>query len=117
MSAPALRPYLPADAEALSRIFRAAVEELTVDDYDEDQRAALERAFEDAGFEVLSFEDGDELLDYVQLPHPRPVDALVTDLQMPGHSGVEGLRQARARKDPRQLFTVQLLIQVSKPAP
>ena len=40
MSAPALRPYLPADAEALSRIFRAAVEELTVDDYDEDQRAA-----------------------------------------------------------------------------
>ena len=27
------------------------------------------------------------------------------------------LRQARARKDPRQLFTVQLPIQVSKPAP
>lgn len=27
------------------------------------------------------------------------------------------LRQARARKDPRQLFTVQLAIQVSKPAP
>ncbi|HEX7767590.1 MAG TPA: hypothetical protein VF443_12815, partial [Nitrospira sp.] len=27
------------------------------------------------------------------------------------------LRQARARKDPRQLFTVQLAIQVSTPAP
>jgi putative acetyltransferase len=35
-----LRPYLPSDAELCAAIFRAAVEELTVDDYDEDQRAA-----------------------------------------------------------------------------
>ena len=35
-----LRPYLPADAALCAAIFRAAIEELTVDDYDEDQREA-----------------------------------------------------------------------------
>ena len=36
----ALRPFLPADAPLLAAIFRASVEDLTADDYDEDQRAA-----------------------------------------------------------------------------
>jgi putative acetyltransferase len=40
MSAPALRPYLPSDAPVLAAIFAASVEELTADDYTEDQRAA-----------------------------------------------------------------------------
>jgi putative acetyltransferase len=40
MTAPTLRPYLPADAQPLAQIFRAAIEVLTVDDYDDDQRAA-----------------------------------------------------------------------------
>src|SRR5581483_9845287 len=35
-----LRPYLPSDAALCAAIFRAAVEELTVEDYDEDQREA-----------------------------------------------------------------------------
>ena len=35
-----LRPYLPSDAALCAAIFRAAVEELTADDYDEDGRAA-----------------------------------------------------------------------------
>ena len=38
--AASLRPYLPSDAALCAAIFRAAVEELTVDDYDEDQREA-----------------------------------------------------------------------------
>jgi putative acetyltransferase len=38
--AASLRPYLPADAALCAAIFRAAVEELTADDYDEDQRQA-----------------------------------------------------------------------------
>jgi putative acetyltransferase len=37
---PALRPYLPADAPTLAEIFRAGVENLTGDDYDEAQQAA-----------------------------------------------------------------------------
>jgi putative acetyltransferase len=35
-----LRPYLPSDAALCAAIFRAAIEELVADDYDEDQRAA-----------------------------------------------------------------------------
>jgi putative acetyltransferase len=40
MSAVALRPYLPADAKRCAEIFRASVEQLAADDYDEDQREA-----------------------------------------------------------------------------
>lgn len=36
----ALRPYLPADAAVLAAIFRASIEELTGDDYDEEQQEA-----------------------------------------------------------------------------
>ena len=36
----ALRPMLPADIPLLAEIFRAAIEELTVDDYSEAQQAA-----------------------------------------------------------------------------
>lgn len=38
--APALRPYLAADAPVCAAIFRAAIDELTVDDYGERQREA-----------------------------------------------------------------------------
>ena len=44
---PALRPMLPADAPALAAIFGASVDELTGDDYDEDQRAAWMATAED----------------------------------------------------------------------
>src|SRR5262245_24447454 len=37
---PALRPFLPADAPLLVEIFRASVEELTSDDYSEEQQQA-----------------------------------------------------------------------------
>ncbi|SRR5579883_108493 len=35
-----LRPYLPSDAALCATIFRAAIEELTGDDYDDEQREA-----------------------------------------------------------------------------
>ena len=44
-----LRPYLPADALALRELFAASIEELTQDDYDEDQRAAWVSVAEDGG--------------------------------------------------------------------
>jgi putative acetyltransferase len=51
MSAVALRPYLPADARRCAQIFRASIEELAVDDYDEDQREAwASRADDESGF-------------------------------------------------------------------
>ena len=39
-AAPALRPYLPSDAARCAAIFRASIEALTGDDYDDDQRRA-----------------------------------------------------------------------------
>jgi putative acetyltransferase len=52
MSAPvAMRPYLPKDAPRCAAIFRASIEELAADDYDDEQRAAwAERADDEAAF-------------------------------------------------------------------
>lgn len=43
-----LRPFLPADTMALRELFAQSIEELTQEDYDEDQRAAWASAAEDA---------------------------------------------------------------------
>lgn len=43
-----LRPFLPGDTMALRELFAASVEELTQEDYDEDQRAAWVACAEDA---------------------------------------------------------------------
>lgn len=48
MSAPSLRPALPADAPRLAEIFREAVLELAVDEYDDDQRDAWASLAQDA---------------------------------------------------------------------
>ncbi|MFG1294980.1 MULTISPECIES: GNAT family N-acetyltransferase [Xanthobacter] len=42
-----LRPFLPADTPALAALFRASIEELTGDDYDEDQQEAWAAAADD----------------------------------------------------------------------
>ena len=47
-SAYPLRPFLPGDTMALRELFAASIEELTQDDYDEDQRAAWAASAEDA---------------------------------------------------------------------
>lgn len=43
-----LRPFLPADAMALRELFAQSIEELTQDEYDEDQRVAWASAAMDA---------------------------------------------------------------------
>ncbi len=43
-----LRPFLPADTMALRDLFAASIEELTQEDYDDDQRAAWASTAEDA---------------------------------------------------------------------
>ncbi|HPG89676.1 MAG TPA: GNAT family N-acetyltransferase [Hyphomicrobium sp.] len=43
-----LRPFLPGDTVALRELFAQSIEELTQDDYDEDQRAAWASTAEDA---------------------------------------------------------------------
>lgn len=39
-ASPGLRPFLPADAPLLARLFRASIEGLAAEDYSEEQRAA-----------------------------------------------------------------------------
>src|SRR6202167_2394007 len=49
MSAVSLRPYIPADARRCAEIFRSSINELTADDYDEDQREAWASRADDEG--------------------------------------------------------------------
>jgi len=48
MSAIALRPFLPSDARRCIEIFRASIEELASEDYDQDQREAWSARADDA---------------------------------------------------------------------
>jgi DNA-binding response OmpR family regulator len=73
---------------------------------DDDQRWALEQALVAEGFEVLSFEDGAELLDFFELAGPRAADVIIADLNMPGRSGLEGLERARERGLTAPIFVV-----------
>ncbi len=73
---------------------------------DDDQRAALEAALEVEGFQVLSFEDGFELLDYFEARHRAWPDAIVSDVNMPGRSGLDALAVARARGVVAPIFVI-----------
>jgi DNA-binding response OmpR family regulator len=87
----------------LSRPIRVAIAE-----DDDAQREALQLALEEEGFEVDSFEDGFELLDYFDISaakHSWP-DAIVTDVGMPGRSGLEAVALARAHGATIPVFVV-----------
>lgn len=73
---------------------------------DDEQRWALEQALVAEGFEVLSFEDGAELLDFCEVASSRAADVIIADLHMPGCSGLEGLERARARGLTVPIFVV-----------
>ncbi len=55
---PSLRPYLASDIPLLAEIFRAAIEELTVEDYDDAQRRAWASAVDDDEEFAQSLEQG-----------------------------------------------------------
>lgn len=73
---------------------------------DDEQRWALEQALTGEGFEVLSFEDGAELLDFFEISGGRAADVIIADLNMPGRSGLEGLEAARGRGVAAPIFVV-----------
>jgi putative acetyltransferase len=79
-----LRPFLPADAPGLRELIAASIEELTADDYDEDQRIAWAGTAEDeAAFArrlsqaltLLVVEDG-EPVGFASLKDNRVLDML-----------------------------------------
>ena len=67
---------------------------------DDDTRALLVEGLEDEGYRAVELEDGFELLDYLELSNRlvsrrlQP-DLVLTDVQMPGRSGLDVLREAR----------------------
>lgn len=75
---------------------------------DEEQRTALQSALEDEGFEVLAFEDGFELVDYfAEAPARRRwPDAVITDVGMPGRSGLDAIELARTHGVLAPVFVV-----------
>ena len=68
---------------------------LVVDDED-DIRRFLSVALEDAGFEVITAENGKEALEKVKANRP---DFISLDLVMPGGSGIAFLHELRRNKD------------------
>jgi CheY-like chemotaxis protein len=67
---------------------------------DDEMRNMLSVTLERAGYQVVPLEDGAELSDYLELINPRSTrshqpDLVLTDMKMPGRSGLDVVRQAR----------------------
>lgn len=102
---PGAQPFSMLHDEALTAAPRRRLRVALAED-DDEQRWALEQALVAEGFEVLSFEDGAELLDFFELSGGRPADVIIADLNMPGRSGIEGLEAARRRGVDAPIFVV-----------
>ncbi|PTL81196.1 response regulator [Vitiosangium sp. GDMCC 1.1324] len=68
---------------------------------DDEMRALLTLTLARAGFAVVALEDGFELSDYVALTQVcggplMPPDLILSDVRMPGRTGLEVLAQAQA---------------------
>lgn len=64
---------------------------LIVDD-EEGLREGLSKLLEDEGYAVKCAEDGEKALEIVRSTH---IDLMLTDMRMPGMSGIELLKQVR----------------------
>ncbi len=109
-------PAIPAAALGESRPeerragdVRGRGEHVLLAEDDESVRVLTSRMLRDLGYEVTEARSGDEALDLHDEMWPRsgphPVDVLVTDVVMPGTSGLELARRLRLkREDLRILF-------------
>ena len=92
----------PTDWGRHGRFLRERAPRILVADDDPDIRTELASALSDDGFLVVEAADGNELLDLVVHavadPSARPFfDAIVTDVMMPGFSGLDVLTAMRSR--------------------
>jgi CheY-like chemotaxis protein len=93
-----------ADAAAVAPTAASASGTVLVVEDEEAVRRFLQRALEQRGFEVLEAADGTEALDLVE-NHRGPIDAVVTDVDMPQMSGTELARElARIHPETPVLF-------------
>lgn len=91
-----------ADARTASRLLRGRAPRVLVADDDPDIRCELASALAEDGFLVVEAKDGDELLELVVKavsdPSTQPFyDAIITDVMMPGFSGLDVLTAMRGR--------------------
>jgi PAS domain S-box-containing protein len=99
---PAIASVMPAEPPRPRREARGARTLLVVED-DAVVRLLMTRVFERAGYTVLAANHGDEALELARA-HGSTIDALVTDVIMPGMGGGELSRRLRAdRPDLRVL--------------
>ncbi len=93
---------VPADWGRHGRFLRERAPRILVADDDPDIRSELASVLSEDGFLVVEAADGNELLDLVVHavadPSARPFfDAIVTDVMMPGFSGLDVLTAMRSR--------------------
>lgn len=85
------------DLAAVPRVLRILLAE-----DDDDTRSLLARVLVRAGHQVVEMEDGFELSDYLELlargKVPQPPDLILTDVRMPGRTGLELLAQVQAAR-------------------
>lgn len=74
---------------------RGGSETILVVEDDESLRELTARMLQDAGYQVIAARDTDNALDIVRTSQPR-IDLLLTDVIMPGRTGIELLEQAKA---------------------
>ncbi len=82
------------DSPALRRRARILVAE-----DDDEFRELLMTTLHNAGHDTVDLEDGSELQDYLSLMNSKSLatpDVILTDLRMPGSTGLEVVRKARA---------------------
>ena len=71
-------------------------------------RAVLRTVFEKAGYSLLIAEDGERAFEIFQ-ERPDEVALLVSDVQMPGMTGIEVLQQLRGAEGPNRYVPVVAL--------
>jgi two-component system, cell cycle sensor histidine kinase and response regulator CckA len=74
---------------------RGGSETILVVEDDESLRELTARMLRDAGYQVIEARDTDNALDIVRTSRPR-IDLLLTDVIMPGGTGIELMEQAKA---------------------
>ena len=105
MTAVSLRPYVPADARRLAEIFRASIEALTAEDYDDDQREAWAATADDedafgerlaGALTLIAVIDG-ATAGFASLKGADAVDMLYVDPQYAGQGAGRALIEALTR--------------------
>ncbi len=74
---------------------RGGSETILVVEDDESLRELTARILQDAGYQVIEASDAENALDIVRTSQPR-IDLLLTDVIMPGKTGIDLLEQAKA---------------------